>query len=187
VSGLSIDHSQSGRRRLFRAAASIKRIARFAVVIKRTARFAVVIFGGLAVGASAEVDPAQAVRALAERGLAHIRDVGREQALADFSRPDGGFIEGDHYIFCLDAGGVLLASGGSPKIIGHNLADARGSDGRLATVEVVQLGLSRGSGWLKYNWPNPATRRIELKATYVLKVDDNTVCGSGYYEKGTPP
>jgi hypothetical protein len=26
-----------------------------------------------------------------------------------------------------------------------------------------------------------------LKATYVLKVDDNTVCGSGYYEKGAPP
>ena len=83
--------------------------------------------------------------------------------------------------------GVLVASGGSPKIIGHSLADARGSDGRLATLEVVQLGLSQGSGWLEYRWPNPANRRIELKVTYVLKVDDNTVCGSGYYEKGTAP
>jgi cytochrome c len=177
VSGLSIHHRASGRRPLFGSAASIK----------RTARFAVVIFGGLSIGASAEADPAQKVQALTERGLAHIRDVGRDQALFDFSRPDGGFIEGELYIFCLDASGVVVASGGSPKIIGHNLADARGPDGRLAIVEVIQLGLSQGSGWLEYRWPDPATKRIELKTVYILKVDDHTVCGSGYYEKGTAP
>ena len=153
----------------------------------RTAQFAVVIFAGLAIGASAEPDPSQAVQALAERGLAHIHDVGRDQALADFSRPDGGFIDGELYIFCLDASGVVVASGGSPKIVGHNLADARGPDGRLAIVEVIQLGLSQGSGWLEFRWPDPATKRIELKTVYILKVDDHTICGSGYYEKATPP
>ena len=177
MSGLSIDHSGSGWRRLFRSAASIK----------RTVRFAVVILGVLAASASAEADPAQDAKALVERGLAHIHDVGSKQAFADFSHPDGGFIDGELYIFCLDASGVVVASGGSPKVIGHNLADARGPDGRLAIVEVIQLGLAQGSGWLKYSWPNPATKRIELKTVYVLKVDDHTVCGSGYYAKGTAP
>jgi cytochrome c len=177
VSGLSIDQRGSGWRTLFRSAASIK----------RTERFALVIIGGLAINASAEADPAQEVQALVERGFARIHDVGREQALADFSRPDGGFIDGELFIFCLDASGVVVASGGSPKVIGHNLADARGPDGRLAIVEVIQLGLSQGSGWLEYRWPNPANKRIELKTVYVLKVDDHTVCGSGYYEKAPAP
>jgi hypothetical protein len=171
VSGLSIDHDDPGRGTLSRPLARIK----------RTARFAVVVLGLLTARASAEADPGQDAHALLERGLAHIHDVGRDQAFADFSRPDGAFIAGQLYIFCLDASGVIVASGGSPQMIGHNLADARGPDGRLAIVEVIQLGLSKGSGWLEFSWPNPATKRIEPKTVYVLKVDDHTVCGSGYY------
>ncbi len=129
---------------------------------------------------------AEQAKALAERAVAHIRDVGREKAFADFSRPDGGFVDGDLYVFCQDASGVVVAHGGNPQLVGRNMAGVRGPDGRLANVEILQLGLSQGSGWLEFRWPNPATKRIELKAAYVLKVDDHTVCGSGYY-KGVPP
>jgi cytochrome c len=125
------------------------------------------------------------VQTLTERAVAHIHDVGREQAFADFSRPDAGFVDGELYVFCLDASGVVVAHGGNPKLVGHSTADLRGPDGRLANVEINQLGLTRGSGWLEYQWPNPATKRIELKATYVMKVDDHTVCGSGYYLAGS--
>ncbi len=62
------------------------------------------------------------------------------------------------------------------------MSTVRGTDGRFANVEINRLGLTEGSGWLEFRWPNPATRRIELKAAYVLKVDDRTVCGSGYYK-----
>jgi cytochrome c len=123
---------------------------------------------------------------LAERAVAHVRAVGRDQAFADFSRPDGGFVDGDLYVFCQDVSGVVVAHGGNPQIVGRNMAGVRSPDGRLANVEINQLGLSQGSGWLEFRWPNPATKRIELKAAYVLKVDDHTVCGSGYY-KGVPP
>jgi cytochrome c len=124
-------------------------------------------------------------KALAERAVAHIRAVGRDQAFADFSRPDGGFVDGDLYVFCQDASGVVVAHGGNPQLVGRNMAGVRGPDGRLANVEINQLGLTQGSGWLEFRWPNPATKRIELKAAYVLKVDEHTVCGSGYY-KGIP-
>ena len=118
--------------------------------------------------------------------MAHIHDVGREQAFADFSRPDGGFVDGEFYIFCLDKSGINLAHGGNPKLVGLNMADVRGPDGRLSNVEINQLGLTQGSGWLEYRWPNPVTKRIELKSVYVLKVDDNTVCASGYYKGDSP-
>jgi cytochrome c len=137
-------------------------------------------------GHTASGHTAAEAKALAERAVAHIRAVGRDQAFADFSRPDGGFIDGDLYVFCHDVSGVVVAHGGNPQLVGRNMAGVRGPDGRLANVEINQLGLSQGSGWFEFRWPNPATKRIELKAAYVLKIGDHTVCGSGYY-KGIPP
>lgn len=132
----------------------------------------------ITLGRARTADEAQA---LAERALAHIQEVGRDRAFADFSRPDGGFVDGELYIFCQAADGVVVAHGGNPRIVGRNMADVRGPDGRLSNIEINHLGLTEGHGWLEFRWPNPATKRIELKAAYVLKVDDQTVCGSGYY------
>ena len=126
------------------------------------------------------------VQALVERAAAYIREHGRKQAFADFSRPDGGFVNGDLYVFCQDASGIVLAHGGNPKIVGRNMSGVRGPDGRLSNVEINHLGLSQGSGWLEYLWPNPNAGRIQLKISYVLRIDDHTVCGSGYY-KANPP
>ncbi len=129
---------------------------------------------------------AEQAKALAERAVTHIREVGRDQAFADFSRPDGGFVDGPLYVYCQDISGVVVAHGGNPLLVGRDMSGVRGPDGRLANVEINQLGLTQGGGWLEFRWPNPATKRIELKVAYVLKVDNHTVCGSGYY-KGIPP
>jgi cytochrome c len=91
-------------------------------------------------------------------------------------------VDGELYIFCQDASGVVVAHGGNPMIVGRNMPEVRGPDGRLANVEINQMGLARGSGWLEFRWPNPVTRRVGTKVAYVLKVDDRTVCGSGYYK-----
>jgi cytochrome c len=134
----------------------------------------------------AKARTAEEAKALAERAVAHIAAVGRDQAFADFTRPDGGFVDGELYIFCQDASGVVVAHGGNPRIVGQDMSGVRGPDGRLANVEINRLGFTKGSGWLEFRWPNPATKRIELKAAYVLKVDDHTVCGSGYYKDNLP-
>jgi signal transduction histidine kinase len=145
-----------------------------------------VLTGYLATATAAHARTAEEVRALVQRAVAHINDVGRAQAFADFSRPDGGFVDGELYIYCQDASGVVVAHGGNPKIVGQDMSGVRDSDGKLPNVEINRLGLSQGSGWLEFRWPNPATKRVELKAAYVQKIDDHTVCGSGYY-KSSPP
>jgi len=152
----------------------------------RVRRLTLILFGMLAPVVGANAHTAAEVQALTERAVAHIHDVGREQAFADFTRPDRGFVDGELYIYCQDVSGVVLAHGGNPMLVGRNMADVRGPDGRLANVEINRLGLSKGSGWLEFRWPNPATRRIELKVAYVMKVDDRTVCGSGYYKGNAP-
>ena len=150
------------------------------------ARLLAIVLAALTIAGPAAARTADEVTALVERAIAHIHEVGRDRAFADFNRPDGGFVDGELYIFCQDASGVVIAHGGNPKIVGQNMADVRGPDGKLANVEINQLGLTQGSGWLEFRWPNPATKRIELKAAYVMKVDDHTVCGSGYYKGASP-
>jgi cytochrome c len=150
------------------------------------ARLVAITLAALTIARPAAARTAAEVKALVERAVAHIHDVGRDRAFADFSRPDGGFVDGELYIFCQDASGVVVAHGGNPKIVGQNMADVRGPDGKLANVEINRVGLTQGSGWLEFRWPNPATKRIELKAAYVVKIDNHTVCGSGYYKGASP-
>ncbi len=152
----------------------------------RAVCLALSILSTFALAGPVDARTADEAKALAERAIGHINNVGREHAFSDFSRLDGGFVDGELYIFCQDVSGVVVAHGGNPKIIGRNMAHVRGPDGRLSNVEINRLGLTEGSGWLEFRWPNPATKRVELKAAYVLKVDDRTVCGSGYYKGSVP-
>jgi cytochrome c len=89
-------------------------------------------------------------------------------------------------VFCVSSTGVSLAHGGNPKLVGKNFQDLRDSKGMLATVELSRVGQTQGHGWVQYFWPNPATGHIQPKLTYVLRIDDQTVCGSGFYPPDPP-
>ncbi|MDO9714182.1 cache domain-containing protein [Paracraurococcus lichenis] len=118
---------------------------------------------------------------LTQRAFTHIREVGRERALADFNRADGGFVQGEAYVFCHDAGSRVLAHGGNPRLVGRDMSDTVDPDGRRPGHELTRIGLSEGEGWFEFRWPNPVTKRIQRRVAYIRKVDDATVCGSGYF------
>jgi signal transduction histidine kinase len=125
-------------------------------------------------------------QALVERGAEHIREHGRQQAFADFNRPDGGYVDGELYIFCNDASGVLLANGGNPKMVGKNMSAVPDAKGTLTSAEIFRIGQTKGRGWYEYFWPNLFTGRVERKVAYILRIDDQTICGSGYYKPDPP-
>jgi signal transduction histidine kinase len=125
---------------------------------------------------------ADEAKAFAERAVAHIKDVGRDTAFADFSRPDSGYVDGELYMFCYAADGTNLAHGGNPSFVGKNLLNVKDPDGKLANAEIIRTGLEQGGGWVDFRWPNPVSKKIEAKSAYVIKVDQATVCGSGFYK-----
>ncbi len=126
------------------------------------------------------------VQALVERAAAHIKSAGQEQAFADITRPDGGLVDGDLYVFCNSADGTVLANGGNPKLIGKSLAAVSDAEGKKPVFDGIRLALTQGQGWLEYLWPNATAGRVQRKMTYVLRIDDRTVCGSGYYKLDPP-
>lgn len=119
--------------------------------------------------------------AMVQKAVAYIKANGKEKALAEFSNPSGQFKDRDLYIFVVDAGGKMLAHGANPKLIGKNLMELKDVDGKLFVKEYLALAQSKGKGWTDYKWPNPSTSAIDLKSSYVEKVDDFVV-GCGIYK-----
>lgn len=142
---------------------------------------AAVLTVGLGI-ASALAATADETKAFVEKAVAHIKSVGSNKAFTDFSRPDGGFVSGELYMFCYAADGINRAHGATPSFVGKNLLDVQDPDGVHVNAEIIKLGMAKGTGWLDFKWVHPVTKKITPKTAYVVKVDDQTVCGSGYYK-----
>jgi cytochrome c len=75
----------------------------------------------------------------------------------------------------------MLASANT-KLVGKPLMDFKDGDGKLVTKEMLQVAKTKGSGWVEYRWPNPITKLLDQKTTYIEKVD-NYLLGVGIYKK----
>jgi cytochrome c len=122
-----------------------------------------------------------AARALAERAAGFLAASGPEIALPRFMNPAGGFVTGDLYVFVLDFDGRLRASGGWPETVGARMGIDDGAGSGIYT-RMRRLALDAGKGWIEYSWYNPCTRKMEPKASYILRVGDFIV-GVGAYKK----
>ena len=129
-----------------------------------------------AMGATAEQ-----AKAFSERAAAYIQQVGEDKAFADFTRPDGGFVDGELYVFCYDRKGLNKAHGGNRAFVGRNLLHIRDPDGVEPNANIVKMGFEQGRGWVDFKWPNPVTKTIENKSAYVIRTNE-VVCGVGYYK-----
>lgn len=132
--------------------------------------------------ASAMATTPDETKAFVEKAIAHIKSAGPDKAFADFSRPDGGFVAGELYMFCYAPDGTNKAHGGNPAFVGKNLLGVKDPDGVQVNAEIIKLAMAKGTGWIDFKWPNPVTKKVGSKTAYVAKVDDQTVCGSGYYK-----
>ena len=150
------------------------------------------LFGAVAVSLSiftlsgsalaADKGTADEAIAMVKKASALIKSDGKEKAFAAFAdRANPTFHDRDLYIFVYDLDGVALANGNNPKMVGRHLIDMKDNEGKPLIKEMVDLAKSKGKGWVEYKWPDPITKDIESKASYVEKVDDMLV-GSGIYK-----
>jgi len=136
---------------------------------------------GRAVGQPCPTATLDAAKALAERAAAFLGTSGPEIALPVFMDRGGGFVAGDLYVFVFDFDGRLRASGGWPETAGARMDFEDGAgDGIYARMR--RVALDAGKGWVEYSWYNPCTRRIEPKASYVVRVG-SFIVGVGAYKK----
>ena len=145
---------------------------------------------GLALHQAALAAPAAEVRgsadeavALVKKAVAYVKANGKDKAFAEFDNVKGPFVDRNLYIFVYDLNGVSLAigNGSSTKMVGKNLLDMRDADGTYLIKGLIAVANTKGSGWFDYKWPNPVSKVIETKSSYVEKLGDIMI-GCGVYK-----
>jgi cytochrome c len=82
------------------------------------------------------------------------------------------------FVYTLD-GTDVVAHGANPAMVGKNLIDLKDQDGKFLIRELSKTA-KNGSGWVDYKWPNPITKLIEAKSSYVERMG-NYFVGVGVY------
>jgi methyl-accepting chemotaxis protein len=120
--------------------------------------------------------------ALVKKAVAHLRERGLQQACRDFNDPNGGFVQGELYIFGNDAGGILICNGRSPELCGRSSIDKTDANGKPFVRDMIELAMTKGKGWYDYQQANPITGKLGVKSAYVERIGD-VMLGCGIYKE----
>ncbi len=82
------------------------------------------------------------------------------------------------FVYTLD-GTDCVAHGANSAMVGKNLIGLKDQDGKFLIRELSETA-KKGGGWVDYKWPNPITKLIEAKSSYVERIGDFFV-GVGVY------
>ncbi|MES2261379.1 MAG: cache domain-containing protein [Pseudomonadota bacterium] len=128
--------------------------------------------------AAANVGTADEAVAMVKKAIAYLNANGKDKAFAEFNNPNGQFKDRDLYIAVLDANGMTLAHGGNAKLIGKQMIDLKDVDDKFFIKSFLDVARTKGSGWVDYKWPNPVSKVMEKKSTYVERAGDLVfICG----------
>jgi cytochrome c len=139
----------------------------------------VVFMTGMACGA--QQGTSKEAQDMVNAAVSYLKSNSPEKAYAVFNAKSGKFGNKDLYIFVVDFNGMTLAHGGNNALVGKSMKDLRDPDGKFFIKEMIELARSKGNGWVDYKWPNPITKKIETKTTYIQRAGD-LFLGCGIYK-----
>ncbi len=122
-------------------------------------------------------------KALAERAMAHVKKVGFDQAVKDFTADQSawGLTTRDRvvYVYAYNFDGKVLAHGVNGAVVGKELLNIKDPDGRTPIAESVQKAKG-GGGFVEFKWSNPATKKIARGAAFVIPVPGQNAYVAGH-------
>ena len=137
------------------------------------------VLATIRVRAASPATPEEA-KALAEKAAAHMREVGPEKALADFSNPAGGFMDRELFVVVYGPDHKIVTSAGLPVLLGKDATTLKDVEGHPFGQEILDLAKTKGSGWVDYRMTNPATKKIGQKTSWVIRVGNYVLFVGAY-------
>jgi signal transduction histidine kinase len=141
------------------------------------------LFGAMTMAAAQSAHTPDEAKAFVEKAAGYLKTHGKEKALAAFSDPKGEFVDGDLYLFAMDASDgklTMLAHGVNKALIGKPQIEVKDAEGKAFNRDMVAMLSAADSGWMTYKWPNPATKKIGSKKSFVARIGD-VIIGAGVY------
>lgn len=130
--------------------------------------------------AAAPNGTADEAKVLVEKAVKLIGAEGNK-AYAAFDNPAGPFVDRDLYIFVIDLKGTVVSHGANKALIGKSLFNLKDADGKAFIQEMIGVANDKGEGWIDYHWPNPVSKKVEGKSSFIKKIGDVFV-GVGVYK-----
>ncbi|MDD2743197.1 MAG: cache domain-containing protein, partial [Rhodocyclaceae bacterium] len=123
---------------------------------------------------------AQEARSLLDKAVT-VMKADPKVAIERFNDMNGGFIEDDLYVFVVGVDNVMMyAHGAMPRLVGRNVDDLKDVDGKPIIQKMLSIVKLKGSGEFSYSWPNPVTRKVEHKTSYLQRVGSYMVAVGHY-------
>jgi len=115
-------------------------------------------------------------KVMAEAAAALFQAEGADAAFAAFtSAPE--FHDRDLYVFVMDDEGTMVAHGTSPALVGRSMVGLMDPTGYPFIEAIMAV---EDTGWVDYQWQNPATGAVAPKRTYIINTGDHWI-GVGAY------
>ena len=112
-------------------------------------------------------------KALAERAVAHVKKVGFDQAVKDFTTDQAawGLTSRDKlvYVYAYNYKGTVLAHAVNGAVVGKELLNIKDPDGKTPIADSVEKAKA-GGGFVEFKWSSPATKKIARGAAFVIPV-----------------
>jgi len=109
-------------------------------------------------------------KAMVDAAIEHVKKVGGDQAMKDFTSDKAKWTKKDLYVFVYDMKGISLAHGANEKLVGKDMSQVKDSNGKPIIVEMIKLTSAGKDGWVDYDWAHPVSKKIEPKSSYVRKM-----------------
>ncbi|GAM10323.1 hypothetical protein OR1_02612 [Geobacter sp. OR-1] len=138
---------------------------------------AALLIGSVATVFAGNFGTAGEAKAMLEKSVAALK-ANKAEALAKFSKGEGGFKDRDLYPFCGGPDGIFTAH---PSLVGKSLKDLKDKAGKPLGKEIYAAAKEGAIAEVSYMWPRPGTTEPVQKQSYVTKVGDQ-VCAVGYYK-----
>ncbi len=148
----------------------MKRITMFTMVVSLVLALTAPVF-------AAEFGTSAEAKAMLERAVSALK-ANQAEALANFTKGEGGFKDRDLYPFCGGPDGNFTAH---PKLVGKSLKELKDKAGKALGQEIYATAAPNTISEVSYMWPRPGSSDPVQKVSYITKVGDQ-VCAVGYYK-----
>lgn len=127
----------------------------------------------------------KAIMDFLKKAADYIKEKGKDNALAEFNKPDSIFSKDSLYVFAVQYDGTILATQSfEQKLLGTNQSRSEDPDGVTFIQSLIEKAKS-GGGWVLYKTENPVSKIVECKNAYVMPGNisgsSDYLIGTGYY------
>ncbi len=118
--------------------------------------------------------------AMVKKTVAAIKADGVEKTYAAINTPGSQYQNGEVYAVVQGFDGTTLAHATNQKLVGKNMMEVQDVDGKYFAKEMATRGQKEASFWVDYKFPNPTTKKIQVKDMYCEALPPTTVCAGVY-------